>query len=63
MSEENIKQEIKGLLYEEEQINQVLRLLNTILVSTYPQINAMNSIFGILKSPIPFTNTLDEKIE
>jgi hypothetical protein len=53
------KQQVKGLLYEEEQINKAFGLLNTILISSRPQVKAMDTIFNILENPIPFTS-LDE---
>ena len=57
--EEN-KQQIKGLLYEQDDINKAFALLNTILVSGEQQVKAMGTIFDILKNPIPF-KTLEEE--
>lgn len=58
MNEDN-KQQVKGLLYEEGDINKAFALLNTILISSRPQVKAMDTIFNILENPIPFTS-LDE---
>jgi hypothetical protein len=61
MSEE-IKQ-VKGILYEEEKMNQALALLNTIPVSGANQVKAMMSIFEILCNPIPFKNVEEDKFK
>jgi len=47
---------IKGIMYEEDKMNQVLTLLNTISVVGLMQIKAMGTIFDIITNPIPFKN-------
>ena len=48
------KEQVKGLLYEEEQINKAFGLLNTILVSSRSQVKALSDVFDILENPVPF---------
>ena len=60
--EEN-KQQIKGLLYEQDDINKAFALLNTILVSGEQQVKAMGTIFDMLKNPIPFKTLEEDKIK
>ena len=56
----NENKQIKGILYEEEKIQQVLNLLNTIPVMGINQIKSMDFIFNILTNPIPFKNIEDD---
>lgn len=55
------QQQIKGILYEENKMNNVLNLLNTIHISGVNDIKAMGVILDILTNPISFSNT--EKID
>jgi hypothetical protein len=47
-------QQIKGVMYEEEKMQMVLNLLNTVQVNGIAQIKAMSNIFDVLSQPIPF---------
>ena len=59
----NNKQQVKGLLYEEEQINKAFGLLNTILVSSRSQVKALSTVFDILENPVPFTSLEETDLE
>ena len=54
------EQKIKGVLYEEEKMKQVVNILNTIQVVGVNQIKGMSTVFDILTSPIPFQNITEE---
>lgn len=58
-----MQEEIKGLLYDEEKIQEVLNLLNVIKVSGYEQIKSMSDMFDILTHPIPFKASEAELID
>ena len=62
MKEDN-KEQVKGLLYEEEQINKAFGLLNTILVSSRSQVKALSAVFDILENPVPFTSLEETDLE
>lgn len=57
------KEQVKGLLYEEEQINKAFGLLNTILVSSRSQVKALSTVFDILENPVPFTSLEETDLE
>lgn len=59
--QEQSKQMIKGVLYEEDKMQHVLSLLNSIPVNGLNQVKAMSMIFDILSSPIPFINKEPEQ--
>ena len=48
------KKQIKGLLYEEGVVNQVLAILNNIPVTGMANINGMKFVLDSLSNPIPF---------
>lgn len=54
------KKQIKGLLYEEGVVNQVLAILNNIPVTGMANINGMKFVLDSLSNPIPFEGTLKE---
>lgn len=54
-------QEIRGVLYEENKIQQVYRILNTIPVAGDMNIKAMSTVFEILSNPIPFNTNQENK--
>lgn len=59
-SQQEVKQQIKGVMYEEDKMNQVLNLLNTISVVGVMQIKSMGTIFDILSNPVPFKSMEDK---
>jgi hypothetical protein len=58
MSED--KKQIKGVLYEEEKIQGVLKMLDTINISGFNQVKVLNRVFDVLTNPIPFNNSGEE---
>jgi hypothetical protein len=48
------KQQIKGFLYEEDKINQIINILNTVTVTGFNQMKGMTIVCDILSNPIPF---------
>ena len=60
MQEEN--KEIKGLLYDEIKIQQVLNLLSNIRVNGYDQVKNINDIFDVIMHPIPFKTVEDGEV-
>lgn len=60
MENKEQEQQIKGVLYEEEKMKQVINILNMIQVVGVNQIKGMSTVFDILTNPIPFQNVQDE---
>lgn len=60
MENKEQEQQIRGLLYEEEKMKQVISILNTIQVVGVNQIKGMSVIFDILTNPVPFKSVSEE---
>lgn len=54
MKNEEEKKQIKGIMYEEEKMQQVINILSSIPVSGINNVNGMKIIFDILTNPVPF---------
>lgn len=55
------KQEIKGVLYEEQKMQQVINILNNLPVSGLNNVKALGIVFDILTNPIQFDEAEPKK--
>jgi hypothetical protein len=55
--------QFKGVQYDQEKMQQVLNILNSIPVNGINQVNGMKFIFDTLTNPIPFNNIDENKDE